>query len=258
MFQLNARIASYYDASCRGLVVRAPYGLEILDNCLTCPVREQHLFCNLSTPAVQRLNQITSAAVYPKGTVLFVEGQHSRGVFVLCAGKAKLSMSSADGKTIIPKISESGDVLGLNAVISNVPYEVTAEMIEPGQANFIPSDSLRAFLGDHGEVALRVAQQLSRNYYSAHEEIRTLGLATSPSEKFAKLLLVWSTKRSCSDKALQVRLNLTHEDIAAIIGTTRETVTRLFADFERRKWIEVKGSNIVVRDSAVLHAIVHI
>src|SRR5579863_5434386 len=174
--------------------MRAPYGLNILDNCLTCPVRGEHLFCSLSPQASQRLNEVKSTAVYPKGTMLFIEGQQPRGVFVLCVGKAKLSTSSREGKTIITKISESGDILGLNAVVSNRPYEVTAEMMEPGQANFIPRESLTHFLKDHGEVALRVAEQLSRNYYTAYEEIRTLGLTSSPSEKFAKLLLSWSTK----------------------------------------------------------------
>ena len=131
--------------------MRAPYGLNILDNCLTCAVREEHLFCNLTVHAGQRLNDIKSTAVYPKGAMLFIEGQQPRGVFVLCAGKAKLSTSSREGKTIITKISDSGDVLGLNAVVSNRPYEVTAEMMEPGQANFIPRDSLLQFLKDHGD-----------------------------------------------------------------------------------------------------------
>ncbi len=68
-------------------------------------------------------------------------------------------------------------------------------MIEPGQANFISADALLKFLHDYEEVASRVAQQLSRNYYSAYEEIRTLGLSNSPAQKFAKLLLGWSTER---------------------------------------------------------------
>src|SRR6202140_46834 len=174
--------------------MRAPYGLNILDNCVSCTVRGEHLFCNLSLQAAQRLNEIKSTAVYPKGAMLFIEGQQPRGVFVLCAGKAKLSTSSREGKTIITKLSDSGDVLGLNSVISDRPYEVTAEMMEPGQANFIPRDSLLLFLKEFPEVAVSVAQQLSRNYYVAYEEIRTLGLAASPSEKFAKLLLSWSTK----------------------------------------------------------------
>src|SRR5579872_888234 len=78
--------------------MRAPYGLNILDNCLTCPVREEHLFCNLSQPALQKLNEIKSTAVYPKEAVLFIEGQQPRGVFVLCTGKVKLSTSSSVGK----------------------------------------------------------------------------------------------------------------------------------------------------------------
>jgi CRP-like cAMP-binding protein len=87
---------------------------------------------------VQKLNEIKSTAIYPKATMLFIEGQQPPGVFVLCAGKAKLSTSSSDGKTVILKISEPGDVLGLNAAISNRPYEVTAEMVEPGRQISLP------------------------------------------------------------------------------------------------------------------------
>src|SRR2546429_1092542 len=232
--------------------MRAPYGLNIIDNCMICPVREEHLFCNLPLPAVQRLNEIKSTAVYPKTTMLFIEGQEPRGVFVLCAGKAKLFTSSSDGKTIITKISGAGDVLGLNATISNRPYEVTAEMTEPGQPNFIARDALLQFLREYGEVALRVAEQLSRNYYTAYEEIRTLGLASSPAEKFAKLLLSWESKKAGANGTFQIRLTLTHEEIAEMIGTTRETVSRLFADFKKRQLLKLKGSTLIIRNKPAL------
>jgi len=235
--------------------MRAPYGLNILDNCLSCPMRGEHLFCNLSLQAGQRLNEIKSTAVYPKGTMLFIEGQQPRGVFVLCVGKAKLSTSSRDGKTIITKISEGGDVLGLNAVVSNRPYEVTAEMMEPGQANFIPRDSLIQLMKDYPEVALRIAQQISRNYYTAYEEIRTLGLAASPSEKFARLLLSWSTKNAQDDGSSQVKLTLTHEEIAEMIGTTRETVSRLFSEFKKKQLMQRKGATLVIRSRFALEKI---
>jgi CRP/FNR family transcriptional regulator, cyclic AMP receptor protein len=205
-------------ASCTPLMV----------DCLTCPKREDHLFCNLSVHAGERLNDITSAAVYPKGAALFTEGQQPIGVFVLCSGTAKLTASSREGKTIITKLSESGDVLGLNAVISNRTYEVTAEMMEPGQANFIARDSLLQFLKDHGEVVLRVGEQLSSDYYTAREEIRTLGL--SASERLAKFLLPCSTKTNQNHGPWQ--MTLTHEEIGESIGATRQTVTRLFS---RRK-----------------------
>lgn len=236
--------------------MKSPYGLNILDDCSTCPVREQHVFCNLPPSLVQRLNAITSPAIYPRAAVLFLEGQQGRGTFVLCTGRAKLSTTSREGKTIITKIAEHGEVLGLSATISNHPYEVTAEMIEPGQANFIASDALLQFLHDSGEVAIRVARQLSRNYYSAHEEIRTLGLTTSPAQRFAKVLLGWSAERIGSNPSLQLHLVLTHEEIAEMIGTTRETVSRLFAVFKKRQLIQSKGSNLVILNKSALEGMV--
>ncbi len=232
--------------------MRAPYGLNIIDNCLSCPVREEHLFCNLPVSALKKLNEIKSTAIYPKSTTLFIEGQQPRGVFVLCAGKAKLFTSSSEGKTIITKISEAGDVLGLNATISNRPYEVTAEMMEPGQANFIARDALLQFLREYGEVALRVAEQLSRNYYAAYEEVRTLGLTSSPSEKFAKLLLSWSPNVGNANEPAHLTLTLTHEEIGEMIGTTRETVSRLFSDFRKKQLLQLKGSTLIIRNKLAL------
>ena len=237
--------------------MRTPYGLNIIDNCFSCPVREEHLFCNLSLPAIERLNEIKSTAVYPKATMLFIEGQNPRGVFVLCKGRAKLFTSASDGKTIITKVSEAGDVLGLNATISNRPYEVTAEMIEPGQANFIARDALLQFLREHGEVALRVAEQLSQNYYTAHEEIRTLGLASSPAAKFGKLLLSWSDKAGDANGSARVTMTLTHEEIAEMIGTTRETVSRLFSSFRKKELLQTKGATLIIRDRSALEKIVN-
>jgi CRP/FNR family transcriptional regulator, cyclic AMP receptor protein len=236
--------------------LRAPYGLNILDNCLTCAAREEHLFCNLPVAAVQRLNEIKSTAIYPKSAMLFIEGQLPRGVFVLCTGRAKLSTSSAGGRTVITRISEAGDVLGLNATISNRPYEVTAEMIEPGQANFITRDALLHFLREHGEVALRVAEQLSRNYYAVYEGIRTLGLTNSPAERLAKLLLGWSNAPGNGD-SVPVKLTLTHEEIAEMIGTTRETVSRLFSEFKKRQLVQLKGASLTIRNKAALEKMVN-
>lgn len=237
--------------------MRAPYGLTILDNCVACPVREEHLFCNLSPTALQKLSEIKSTAIYPKSAVLFIEGQQPRGVFVLCNGKVKLSTTSSEGKTLITKISNPGDVLGLNAAISNHPYEVTAEMLEPGQANFISRDALLQFLKQHGEVALRIAEQLSQNYFVAYEEIRTLGLTTSPAEKLAKLLLSWCPDKNQENGSAQIKMTLTHEEIAEMIGTTRETVSRLFSDFKKKQLLQVKGSTLVLRDKRALEKMVH-
>src|SRR5271156_4404919 len=155
--------------------MRAPYGLEIIESCIACPHREDRLFCNLPPAAVQRLAAITSASSYPKGATLFVEGQTPRGVFILCNGRVKLSTSSIDGRTLIVRISEPGEVLGLPATVTGKPYELTADIIEPAQANFIPRADFLEFLREHGEVSLRVAQQLGETYHAAVAEMRSIG-----------------------------------------------------------------------------------
>jgi CRP/FNR family cyclic AMP-dependent transcriptional regulator len=232
--------------------MRAPYGLEIIENCLNCPYREERLFCNLPTPAVQRLTGITSPSTYPKGATLFVEGQTPRGVFILCSGKVKLSTSSADGKTLILRIADVGEVLGLAATVSGKPYQATADVLEPTQANFIARNDFMGFLRDHGEAAVRVAQQLAENYHHSLTEMRTIGLSHSAGEKLARFLLDWTTDQQHTKGEIRLKMTLTHEEIAQMIGASRETVTRLFADFKRKQLLQVKGSTIVIRDRAGL------
>jgi CRP/FNR family transcriptional regulator, cyclic AMP receptor protein len=226
----------------------SPYGLQIIEDCVACPHKESRLFCNLNPRALQRLSEITSSATYPKGAMLFVEGQPSRGVFILCAGHVKLSTSSSEGRTLILRISEPGDLLGLPATISGRSYEVTAEVMEPTQANFISHADFLNFLRDHGEAALRVAQELSETYQAAFAEMRTIGLSHSAKEKLGRFILDWSAQHPSDDGVIKFTLTLTHEEIAQMIGASRETVTRLFADFKRKKFLQVKGSTVTIRD----------
>jgi len=237
-----------------GELLRAPYGLEIIESCLSCPHREDRLFCNLAPPAVQKLAAITSAAAYPKGAILFVEGQSPRGVFILCSGRVKLSTSSADGRTLILRISESGEVLGLPATVTGKPYELTADVIEPTQANFIRREDFLHFLREHGEAALRVAQQLGETYHSAITEMRTIGLSHTAAEKLARFLLELSTDHVEEKGEIRLTLTLTHEEIAQMIGASRETVTRLFADFKKKELLQVKGSTLILKNKAGLES----
>ena len=239
-----------------GELMRAPYGLEIIESCLSCPHREDRIFCNLPPSAVQALAAITSAAAYPKGATLFVEGQSPRGVFILCTGRVKLSTSSADGKTLILRISEPGEVLGLPATVTGKAYELTADVIEPTQANFISRTDFLAFLREHGEAALRVAQQLGETYHSAISEMRTIGLSHSAGEKLARFLLELSTDHEKGKGEIRLTLTLTHEEIAQTIGASRETVTRLFSDFKKKQVLQVKGSTLIIKNKAALEELV--
>jgi CRP/FNR family transcriptional regulator len=236
--------------------VLSPYGLDIIENCLACKMRAEHIFCDLPAEALHAFETIKYATAYPKGAVLFVEGQAPRGIFVLCKGRVKLSICSTEGKTLILKIAEPGEVLGLSATVSGKIYELTAETIDPCQVNFVKREDFLRFLKEHADACFRVAEQLSDKYNTACREIRSLGLSHSAAEKLAKLLLEWSSRTGESGKQEpRLRLSLTHEEIAQMIGTSRETVTRLFAELKKRQIVLSRGATLVVKNKAALRAL---
>ena len=227
----------------------SPYGLDVIESCLNCKMRAERIFCDLPMAALRALDSIKFATGYPKGAVLFVEAQAPRGIFLLCRGRVKLSMSAADGKTIIIRIAEPGEVLGLAASVSGRPYDLTAETAEPCQINFVRREDFLRFLKEHGDACFKVAQLLSKKYNSACHELRSLGLSHSAGEKLAKLLLEWITRNGEAGKQEpRLRLTLTHEEIGQMMGVSRETVTRLFADLKKQHIVQLKGSTLVIRD----------
>jgi CRP/FNR family transcriptional regulator, cyclic AMP receptor protein len=242
--------------------MRTPYGLNVIESCLACPMSKERLFCNISRDALARLDEISSSATYPKGAVLFVEGQEPRGTFVICNGRIKLTASAPDGKSLILRIAAPGELVGLPGTISGKPYEATAEALEPIQVNFIPRNTFLQFLRDHGEVAVRVAEVLCEIYLATYQEVRYLALSGSAAGKFARFLLDVASDSGESGAAAEnvlqrFNLTLTHEEIAQIIGSSRETVTRLFADFKRKRLIKVQGAMLMVCDKNGLEKIIN-
>lgn len=234
----------------------SPYGMEIVESCITCKLRADRIFCDLPATTLKSFESIKFATAYPQGAVLFVEGQMPRGIFVLCKGGVKLSINSPSGRTMIVKLAEAGEVLGLSATISGKPYEVTAETIDPCQVNFVKRDDFLQFLKEDVDACFKVAEQLSEKYHNACKEVRSLGLSHSAAEKLAKLLLEWSSKNGETSKVEpRLKLRLTHEEIAQMIGTSRETVTRLFAELKKRQILQTKGSTLVIRNTPALREI---
>lgn len=101
-----------------------------------------------------------------------------------------------------------------------------------------------------------MAEQLGEKYHSACKEVRSLGLSHSAAEKLATLLLEWGSKNGAAGKPEAcLTLRLTHEEIAQMIGTSGETVTRLFADLRKKQVVQSKGSTLVIRNTSALRDI---
>jgi CRP/FNR family cyclic AMP-dependent transcriptional regulator len=230
----------------------SPYGLDIVDSCMLCKLRCETFFCTLPKATLEAFDQIKFSAAYPGGALLFSEGQAARGIYLLCRGRVKLSITAADGKALILKIAEPGEVLGLHASVSGKPYEMSAETLHPSQVSFVRRDDFLKFLKDHGEACLQAAEHLSQNCQSAFDQIRSLGLSHSAREKLARVLLEWAASGEETREGIRVKLAMTHEEIAQMIGTSRETVTRILGEFKAKQLAHIKGANLLIRNRAGL------
>jgi CRP/FNR family transcriptional regulator, cyclic AMP receptor protein len=236
--------------------MKGPYGFELSDSCQTCKLRGSGFFCQLQGAALKDLDAVKFTSAYPAGAILFIEKQTARGVYVLCEGEVKLSVSSSEGKKLILRIAKAGEVLGLVSVLSGTPHELTAETLRPCQVAFIPRDAFLRFLAKHPEAYPLVASQLGSQYQVACEQLRNLGLAASAPQKLAKLLLDFAVTGQRTKEGTRVKLPLTHEEIAEFIGTTRETVTRTLSDFKSQHLVELRGSTLVIEDREALEEFV--
>lgn len=216
------------------------------NDCKSCNLRSLRAFCNLNDTALAKFQSIGVATTVAKGTQLFLEDQPCGSVFVICTGQVKLFCTSKEGKNLILKIALPGDVLGLGAMLAGAKYEVTAEVIEPTQLKRIRREEFLLFLKEHGEGSMHAAQALSEEYKAAFFDVRRLALSVSSAARLASLLLEWAHQESCGKAELRLTMALTHEELASMIGTSRETITRTLNQFKRDNLIGIKGSSILI------------
>ena len=185
-------------------------------------------------------------SLHGRGKVLFAEREPARGVYILRTGRATISISSSEGRIVIPRIAQAGDVLGLNSVIRSSSYDATVKTLEPCRTDFIPRAELLELVEKSHAGARAVLKILSHELTELKERTNSLLLPQTVSARLAKLLLEWSRKSVRIDRVF------THEEIAQMIGSSRETVTRLLASMSRHKIIQITADSVLIRDDVAL------
>lgn len=185
-------------------------------------------------------------SVHGRGKVLFAEGEPARGVYILRTGRAAVSISSSEGRVITLRMAHVGDVLGLNSVLRGSAYDATVKALEPCRTDFIPRVELMEWMGTSQAGTQAILKLLSHELNELTARTRSLLLPQTASGRLAKLMIEWSMQSVRIDRVF------THEEIAQMICSSRETVTRLLASLSRRKIIEVTSDSILIRDHAAL------
>ena len=219
----------------------------MLESCLLCKARKPGWFCNLSRQSLADLEAMSTHTVLPMGNILFAEGQASRSVSVVCAGQVKLTRSSKDGRTLLVKIARPGDVLGLSAALSKMPYEVTAQAIERTQLTTFEKQDFLNFIQHHAEGSLHAAESLSNEYRSALSDASRLALSTSIAGRVAHLLLELVVENETTQDAQpKIHMPLRHEDLASMLGSSRESITRVLNRLRRDGVISIEGTGMTI------------
>jgi CRP/FNR family transcriptional regulator len=227
---------------------------RIPSTCNECLEHPKGFFCGLSRSSLAELLPLRITHKYKRGAVIFMEGQPSGGVHILCSGRAKLSTYSEDGRAIILRIADAGETLGLGSVIAGGAYEKTAQALEECLVSFIAKKDFLEFVQKHHDAALNALRQLSSNYRKAHLQICSLGLSSSAGDKLARLLLQWCDTRPANGGPIYIARAHTHVDIAEMIGSSRETVTRLLNDFKERGLVRFSKTDLCIPDRGRLKA----
>src|ERR1700687_2778374 len=164
------------------------------------------------SPAVER------GARFP----LFLQGEKPVGLWMIESGRLLVSRISDRGRTVVLDILEAGDLAGLAAIVSDLPYEISAETAEPCRLRLLPRADFVHILETDAESSVAVAWLLASELAAAHRWSGNVMLLGSNSARLANVLLQ-STRGELAD--------LTHDDLANRIGISRECVTRLLQNF---------------------------
>jgi CRP/FNR family transcriptional regulator len=183
---------------------------------------------------------------HDRGFVLFAEGDPVRGVYVLKRGSAAVSVSSSEGRVVILRLAHAGEVLGLHCALCNSCYDTTVKTLAPCCIDFMSRAELVDFIERNRAGANALLRLLSRELTQLTERTRSLLLPQTASARLANLLL------ECGRESARIEKVFTQEEMGQMIGSSRETVTRLLARLRRRNIIEITRDSVFIRDRGAL------
>jgi CRP/FNR family transcriptional regulator, cyclic AMP receptor protein len=211
----------------------------------------------LSRQSTEALAKASTRMNFDAGELVYSEGEQAEGAFVVLRGKVKLVANSSDGKALILRIAQPGEIIALSAALSERVNDTSAEAVEPTAVSFIPGAALYRLMETCGDLALRLAQELSVEYSSLCQELSTLGLQRSAMSRLAKLLVGMARNTAPQGGTVTSECPLTHEEMAQMIGTSRETVTRLLHDLRDDGIAIVKNETLTISKFDHLRALMN-
>jgi CRP-like cAMP-binding protein len=214
--------------------------------------KSQSVFADLPEEDLRLLTAHQSEQVYHKGDVIFREGAYPSGIFYIKSGKAKKYKVAKDSGEQIIYVANTGELLGYHAILEGDRYPDSAAALEESRIAFIPREDFFEALRQSNVLSTRLLKTLSHEFAVLANSL-TLFTQRNVRERLALQLVVLREKYKVSSQAGQpVEINMSREDLANLVGTTRENIVRILSEFKEAGILETQGRKIIVQNVVTL------
>ena len=196
--------------------------------------------------AVAALSAQLKPVDFPKGHTIFVEGEPGDRLFVIVSGKVKIVRSAADGRENLLTVMGPSDMFGELAIFDPGPRTSSVTTITQVRAVSMDREALRSWIAGRPEIAEQLLRVLARRLRRTNDNLGDLIFTDVPGRVAKQLLQLVQRFGAQEGNALRVTHDLTQEEIAQLVGASRETVNKALADFSQRGWIRVEGKSVMI------------
>ncbi|TDE43952.1 Crp/Fnr family transcriptional regulator [Flavobacterium rhamnosiphilum] len=224
-----------------------------MSKCEQCIVREFSSLKALTKEELIKLSDCKTSHIIKKGEVIFEEGENVNGIYCIKDGICKLTKLSANGKDHIVKLVTKGELLGQRSMISDEPVNLSAVALEDMQVCFIPKSEVMGYFDKNNQFSMNVMKTICGDLKEADDHMVNLAQKTVKERLAETLLYLHDTFGENKDNSLKIQLS--RDELASMIGTATESCIRLLSDFNKLGLIELNGKKIVLKDINALKKI---
>lgn len=225
-----------------------------MGKCEQCIVREFSAIKALKKDELLRIADCKTSYSVKKGEPIFNEGDALNGIYCIKDGVCKLSKLSDNGKDQIVKLAKKGELLGQRSLISEESTNLSAVAIEDMQVCFIPKHEILKFFSENNQFSLNMMKSVCGDLKDADDNMVNLAQKTVKQRLAETLLKLESDFGIQEDGSLKIQLS--REEIAGMIGTATESCIRLLSEFNKEDWISLQGKKITLINKKELQRIV--
>nr|WP_320147880.1 Crp/Fnr family transcriptional regulator [uncultured Anaeromusa sp.] len=210
-------------------------------------LKQVPLFSDLPPEVLQRIDTVVLERTYKKGESIFMEGEPGQGLHFVRTGRVKIVKTAEDGREHIIKFLKAGEIFAEVLLFNHLPYPAASVAVENSRIGLIRNEDLEMLILENNALALLLIRSLSQRLLYAQQKIKELALQDVPA-RTAELLLRLSREQGKRDPAGKPLLELpeSRQELAGLMGTSRETLSRTLSDFKKRKLISMEGNRIVL------------